>query len=132
TRQAIHLVDDDCVDPASLDVGEQAGERGPLHVAAGEAAIVVAVGQAGPALVLLAADVRLAAVALGVEGVEFLLQPLPGALAGVHGAAQLRERRPGGVGAAGHRSSPFPPTRKNKYPLQWLPVIALATAESEP
>ena len=39
-----------------------------------EAAVVVAVGQAAPALVLLAGDVRLARLALGVQRVELLLQ----------------------------------------------------------
>jgi len=48
---------------------------------------VITVGQAGPALVLLAGDVRLGRFPLGVERVEVLLQALIGGLAGVDGAA---------------------------------------------
>jgi hypothetical protein len=54
--EPIDLVDDDHVHLARLDVGQQPPQRRPLHVAAGEAAVVVAVGQAAPALVLLAGD----------------------------------------------------------------------------
>ena len=49
--EAIDLVDDDAVDLAGLDVGQQALQGRSFHVAAGEAAVVVAVGQAGPAFV---------------------------------------------------------------------------------
>ena len=46
--EAIDLVDDHAVDLAGLDVGHEALQGGPVHVAAGEAAVVVAVGQAAP------------------------------------------------------------------------------------
>ena len=45
-------------------------------------------GKQMPALVLLAGDVGLAGLALGVEGVELLFQPLLAALAGVDRAAK--------------------------------------------
>ena len=48
-----------------------------------------AIGQAGPALVLLADDIGLAGLALGVEGVEVLFQPLVRGLPGIDRAAQL-------------------------------------------
>ena len=56
--QPVDLVDDDDVDLAGLDIGEQPLEAGPLHVAAREAAIVIAVGQQRPALVPLAERYR--------------------------------------------------------------------------
>ena len=62
--QPVDLVDDDDVDPAGPDVGEQALQRRPLHVAAREPAIIVAGPGQYPALVPLAADVGLAGFAL--------------------------------------------------------------------
>ena len=64
--KSIDFIDDHTVDPAGFDVGHQAFERWPIHVAAGETAVVVAVRQALPSLVLLRCDVGLARVALGV------------------------------------------------------------------
>ena len=58
--EAIDLVDDHAVDLPGLDVGEEAVEAGPVQSAAAAAAVVVAVGQTGPTLVLLASDVGLA------------------------------------------------------------------------
>src|SRR6266849_330097 len=58
--QPVDLVDEDDIDPASLDVGEQALECRPLRVAAREPAIVVAGSRQCPPLVTLAADVSLA------------------------------------------------------------------------
>ena len=107
--QAIDLIDDDAIDLAGFDVGHQTLESGPVHVAAGEAAVVVAVGQAGPAFAGLAADEGLGRLALGVEAVELLLQTLLRALARVNGAADQGKRGALG-GAVGwvHRSPPFP------------------------
>ena len=45
SAEPVHLVHDDAVDLAGLDVGQQAFERRPVHVAAGETAVVVAVGE---------------------------------------------------------------------------------------
>ena len=91
--QPVDLVDDHDVDLAGRDVGEQPLQRRPLHVAAGEAAVVVALRRGLPALVLLAADVGLAGLPLGVEGVELLLEPLLGRLAGVDRAADAAAAR---------------------------------------
>ena len=132
--EAIDLVDDDAVDLAGLDVGHEALQGGPVHVAAGEAAVVVAVGQQRPALSGLAADVGLARLALGVQGVELLLEALLGGLAGVDGTAHQGQRgaRPGPVVTV-HRESPLwvRASWKKRKPLQWLPVMARATALSE-
>ena len=87
--QPVDLVDDHDIDAAGRDVGEQLAQAGAVHRAAGEAAVVVAAGQGGPALVLLAQDVGRAGLALRVERVERLLQPLLGALAGIDRAAAL-------------------------------------------
>ena len=84
--QPVDLVDDHDLHFAGLDVGEQPLERRPLHRAAGEAAVVVEVAHGDPAGVLLARDVGLAGLALRIERVELLLEPLLGGFAGVDGA----------------------------------------------
>ena len=85
--QPVDLVDDDDVDPPRLDVGEQPLQRRPLHRGAGEPAVVVSRAQAHPALVPLAGDVGLAGLALRMQRVELLLEPLLGGFAGVDRAA---------------------------------------------
>ena len=76
--EPVDLVDDDDVDQPGLDVAQQALQRRPLQRAARDAAIVVLVGQRDPALGALALDVGQPRLALGVEAVELLLQPLLG------------------------------------------------------
>ena len=85
--ETVHLVNHDAVDASGLDVGPQTLEGGPLYVAASEAAVVVAVAQAGPALVPLTENVGLRRFPLGVEAVEILIESLVGGLACVDGAA---------------------------------------------
>src|SRR5271163_2267958 len=75
------------VDPAGSDIGEQALQRRPLHIAARGPAIVIAGSDQHPALVALAADEGLAGFALRRERVEFLLKPFLGGFAGVDRAA---------------------------------------------
>src|SRR5439155_7663801 len=85
--QPVDLVDEDEIDPGSLDVGEQTLQRRALHVAAREPAIVVAGPGQCPAPVTLAADVGLAGFALRLERVELLFEPFLGGFAGVDRAA---------------------------------------------
>src|SRR6266481_3734665 len=85
--QPVDLIDDDDVDPASLDVSEQALQSRSLHVATREPAIVVAGPRRCPALMALAADVGLAGFALRLNRVELLLQPFLRGFAGVDSAA---------------------------------------------
>jgi hypothetical protein len=126
------LVDHHAVDLPCLDVRQQPPHRRPLQVAAGEAAVVVAVGQADPALVPLGCDERLGALPLGVQRVELLLQPLLGALAGVDRTPDDLLRLRGLALSRGHlRSLLWVVRPKNRWPFQWLPVTALATAERE-
>src|SRR5262249_2056048 len=80
------------IDLAGLDVGKEAAQRRPLHAAAGVATVVVALGQASPAFMLLAGDVGLSRFALRVERVELLLQAFFTRFAGIDGAAQLARR----------------------------------------
>lgn len=82
-RQAIHLIDDDAIDLARLDVLHQPLHGRAIEVAPGEPAIVISIRQTDPPLALLAGDVGLGAFPLGVERIERLLQPLLGGLAGV-------------------------------------------------
>src|SRR5439155_26996456 len=85
--EPVDLGADDDIDPAPPDVGEQALECRPLHVATREPAIVVAGPGQCPALVTLATDVGLAGFALRLERVELVLQPFLGGFAGVDRAA---------------------------------------------
>src|SRR4051812_45760332 len=89
-----------------------------------EAAVVVAIGQAGPALLLLALDVGQARLTLGVQAVELLLQSLLGGLARVDGTADEREG-PGRCRRSVHAFAPWlrQPLKKRK-PLQCEPVMA--------
>jgi len=104
--EPVNLVDDDGVDLPGLDITHQTFEGRPVQVAAGVSAVIVAVRQARPALVLVGQDVRLGAFALGVERVEVLLQALFGALAGVDRAARGLPGRDGFL--VGHGwTSPF-------------------------
>jgi len=87
SAESVDFVDHHAVDFARLDAGEEPLEGGPLHVAAGESAVVEAIRDAHPPFVSLARDIRLRGFPLGVEAVELLLQPLVCGLAGVDGAA---------------------------------------------
>ena len=119
--QAVDLVDHDRIDLADPDVGEQLLEGGPLQGAAGEAAVVVACAMQLPALAGLALDEGFAGLALGVERVEALLQPLLGRLAGVDGTAQAL-----GLGGL-HR--PLSRSPKKRGPDQRAPVISRAICD---
>ena len=66
------------VDPTRRDVGEQPLQSGPIHRCAREPAVVITLRQAHPAFVPLAVDEGLASLALGLQRVEFLLEPLFG------------------------------------------------------
>ena len=92
-RQPVDLVDHHDIDLAGLDVGEQPLQRRAIERAAGEAAIVIAIGHEQPALGALAGDVGLAGLPLGIEGVELHLEAFFGGLAGVDRAAELLLRR---------------------------------------
>ena len=72
--------------PASISA-EQPLQRGPVHVGAGVAAVVVLLRQGGPAFVTLAVDEGLGRLALGVQRIERLIESFVGGLPGVDGAA---------------------------------------------
>src|SRR5215471_17103233 len=81
--QPVDLIDDHGIDPPRSDVGEEPLQGRSIHRRAREPAIVIASGQAHPALVPLAVDERLAGLALRLQRIEFLLEPLFGGFAGV-------------------------------------------------
>ena len=122
--QPVHLVDDDHVDATALDIAQQPLQRRPLHAAAGKSAVVVAVADEDPALVLLGFVCRPAPPpGVGVERVELHVEALVGRDAGVDGAANF---------ANGRFHVPLPFRRpKNAGPFQRVPVIARAIAESD-
>src|SRR5512147_2155798 len=90
--EPVDLVDNDDFDATALDIAQQPLQRGAVHGTAGEAAIVVAVADNDPALVLLALDVSQRRLALSIEGIELHIEPLVGRDAGVDGAADLAYR----------------------------------------
>ena len=89
--EAVHLVDHDHVDPARPRCRQQPLQRRALHGAAGDAAVVVLIADQHPALGRWLAMYGLAGLALGVERVELLLEPLLGGLPGVDRAAELAD-----------------------------------------
>ena len=97
-----------------FDIGQQPFQAGPLHVAAREAAIVIDAVSSRPALVPLAHDKGFAGFALGIEGVESLLQALLGGFARIDRAAQKYSF---------HDLGP-----KNNGPDHGVPVISRAMA----
>ena len=128
--EPVDLVDHDHIDPARLHLGEQPPQGRPLQAATRVAAVVVSLRSQAPALMSLALDVGFRGLALVVERVEFLLEPLLGRLAGVDGTAQ----RLGGCEAL--HDSPPPVDRpslsrrpKKRGPFQRVPVIARATSD---
>ena len=95
--QPVDLVDHHGIDLGALHRVQETPQRGPVDGASGEAPIVEARTNRPPALVTLALDEGLAGLALGIEGVEVLLQPLLRGLAGIDGTAGhgLRAQRTG-------------------------------------
>ena len=85
--QSIDLVKDNQIEPTGGDIGQETLHRRSAESAAREAAIVVEGGQSRPALVPLAGNIGEAGFALGVEGIEVLLETVLGGFAGVDGAA---------------------------------------------
>ena len=130
--EAVDLVDDHAVDLACGDVGHEAFQRRAVHVAAGEPAIVVVLGDALPAFVTLGGDVRFSRFSLGIEGVELLLQSFFGTLPRVDGTPHDRVLGGDRNIHARHQWTPVEEVSwKNRFPLQWEPVICLAIALSD-
>jgi hypothetical protein len=130
--EPVDAVGHDTINLAGADGGQEAGQGRALQGAAAVAAVVIGLGQANPAGVLLAGDVGLGRFPLRVQGVELLLQAFLGGLPGVDGTANLRHRpRRRRLLVVPHDLAPFPLRRKNRKPLQCEPVMALATADSD-
>ena len=87
--QAIDLVDDDDVELASPHQVHQLLKAWTVHVAAGEATVVEAIGEQLPAFMGLRANIGLACLALGLERVKILFEAVLGGFAGVDGTAEL-------------------------------------------
>jgi hypothetical protein len=134
--EPVDLIDNDAIHGPRFDGGQKAEECGPVHVAAGIAAIVEMIGDHLPSFVLLGDDEGLAGFPLGVEGVELLLESLLRGLAGVDRAADcpslpVRPRRTTPrdavtVSHLHHRCSRLQP--KNRKPFHLVPVTSLAIA----
>jgi hypothetical protein len=112
--QPVDLVADDDVDSARLDIGEKLLQGRAVHGRARQPAVVISLCQRDPAFVALALDVGFASLALGMQRVELLFEPLLGGFAGVNGAAPPHLRPPrlgagllisGSRFAAGRRSA---------------------------
>lgn len=95
-RQPVDLIDDDHIDLAGLDIGDQPFQGWPLHRAAGKPAVIIKRRQHRikrrqhrPAFVLLRKNESGAGFPLGVERVEGLLQPFIRGFSCVNRAACL-------------------------------------------
>jgi hypothetical protein len=110
--ESVNFINDDGVDSLRGNIVQKLFQSWPFHVAAGEAAIVIASGDDMPSLVALAEDVSFARLSLGIQGIERLLQPLLGRFAGIDGAANPSSH--------GFR------TPKNRGPDHRVPVISRA------
>src|SRR6516165_4907032 len=64
------------------DVGEQPLQSRPTHRRAGEPAVIIPRAQAHPTFLALAGDKGLASLALRLQRIEFLFEPLLGGFAG--------------------------------------------------
>ncbi len=119
--QAVDLVDDDDLDLAGLDIGEEPLQRRALHRSAREASVVIHVWECNPSGLPLACDIGLTGFALGIKRIELLLEPIVGRFAGVDratenlaglGALSLAHLRPPSSRRSGLRFS----TQKNADP----------------
>src|SRR6516165_5532082 len=136
--QAVDFVDDDRVDPSCRDVGEQPLQSRPAHRRAGEPTVIIPGAQAHPAFVALASDKGLAGLALRLQRIEFLFEPLLGGFAGVDCAANPRVPLCVAAGCSRHRPALAPAKArarlvrpKNRGPDQWASVIRSAIAVSD-
>jgi hypothetical protein len=73
---SVNFINDDGVDSLRGNIVQKLFQSWPFHVAAGEAAIVIASGDIVPSLMALAEDVRFTRLSLGIERIEGLFQPL--------------------------------------------------------
>ena len=119
-REAVDLVDHHYVNTPGLDVCHQAFEAGAFHVAAGEAGVFVGVLNGHPAFCALAHHKGQACFALGIDGVELLVQAFIRGHTAVDGAAF--------DGHFSHAATMFF-TPKNAGPDQCVPVMFLAIAD---
>ena len=87
TRQPVHLVEHDDVYPRIFNVRQQPLQCGALHATAGVAPVIIRCLDDFPSFVLLARDIGLAGLPLGMERVELLVQTFLGRFAGIDGAA---------------------------------------------
>jgi hypothetical protein len=120
TGQAVDFIDDDNIDPAVADVGQQSLECGALGRATGVAAVIVAGADQGPAVMGLAADIGLRCLVLGIEGIELLIESGLGRDPGVDRTADSFGRFACHVRFSARRSP------KKRGPDQRVPVMAKA------
>src|SRR5262249_8487165 len=134
--EPVDLVDNDRIDPTRRNVGEQPLQSRPIHRRAGEPAVIIACTQANPAFVPLAGDEGFTGLALCLQRIELLLEPLLGGFAGVNrtadGSAPPR-RRWLRQWPASARNEPRARlvVPKNRGPDQCVPVIRSAITVSE-
>src|SRR5688572_13000799 len=77
----------------------------------------------------LAADVGLSRIALGIKGIEILIEPVVGGDAGVDGATNPRAPRCAHTRASSVTRVCLSRKPKKRGPFQRVPVIARATSE---
>src|SRR5690606_16880567 len=112
-----------------IDIGKKLFQAGPVKISTRKPTVVIALARGNPALGALADDIGLASLSLGVEAVEFHVEPFLARLAGVDGAAQAAVRATVQLHHASSRLRSRRP--KQRYPFQRVPVISRATAERD-
>src|SRR5262249_42274895 len=132
---AVDLVDDHDIDASCRDVGEQPLQRRPTQPRVGEPAIVISRAQTHPAFVALAGDKGLAGLALRLQRIEFLVEPLLRRFAGVDCTANPCVPPCAEAHRSRHWLALAPATAlarlvrpKNRGPDQWASVIRSAIA----
>src|SRR4029077_19347977 len=133
--QPVDLVDDHDIDPPRRKVGEQLLQSRPVYRGAGEPAVIIGRAEAYPAFVPVARDEGLTGLALRLQRIELLLEPLLGRFAGVDRTADRSVPPRCGSwflhwpGTADGRARLARP--KNRGPDQCAPVICSAITVSD-
>src|SRR6266404_7052886 len=130
SRQTVYLVDDDDINLPGADVVQQPLQVGPVGRSAGVSAIVIARADQSPAGMGLTLYVCRGSIILGIQRVEFLIEPVLGGDPGVDGAANRFDRGRLHDWASVAELSSLSLKPKKRGPFHLVPVMAKATLDS--
>src|SRR5205085_451517 len=124
------FVEHHAIDESGFHIRHQFLQRRAIEIAACVTAVIVVVGDGGPACKPLAQDIRFASFSLCLQTVEWLIQSILGRFAGVDGTPHGL-RTLGGIASARHLFSATLGNPKNENPFHCVPLTWRATALSE-